>query len=126
MSLLNFFERNIDSAFCLGITPALYPLLSYYESNYNRLNSWEQFLFFTVICFVIPIFGFFIIKQFYKRFTKLPLQSVVLFFSSTFLFITFILVSTSGVLNRKHLFVRLLLLQFVRMLEETTLLAQTS
>ena len=54
----NSFDHISRNALFLALGVGLYPLAFYYSRNYGLVNSWEQFIYFTLLFIVLPL-GFF-------------------------------------------------------------------
>lgn len=87
----------IIAAFACG----LYPFLRYYNSNFTFVNSWSQFIFFSLIWLVLPWIGFYLIYNLTKR-TKALVRynKYVISVLNLSCFSTFLYLGTFGIEGR--------------------------
>jgi hypothetical protein len=106
----SFINNEKEYPVLAAISAGLYPLLYCYDMNFTLVNSWSQFFFYIFLYLVIPVFIFGIIVYFVK---KIKLQEtyrkyVVSILNVTF-FAFFIVLSTSGIRNKKTVLLALVI-----------------
>lgn len=84
----SFLNSDKDFSFLTVFAAGFYPFLHYFNSNLHIANSWDQFVFMVLLCFVLPLFltwlSKFVFKiEFLKRFKsqRLTIINLVIFFT---------------------------------------------
>ncbi len=94
---------NDDSEYPIlaGVATGLYPFISYYTHNFQLVNSWSHFLFFTGLFIVAPALLFLFLYRISKQEPLKKWRKYGLFFLTIFVFLLFAEISVHAQLKKK-------------------------
>lgn len=102
MGSFNKFYNNITAnPLFLALGVGLYPLVFYYSQNFGMINSWEQFLYFTLLFLILPLIFFTALKWLSKYTFTTKLGKYIIPFFSVFIFLFYIKIILLGGIQKK-------------------------
>lgn len=97
-----FVTNNKEYPIITVFIASLYPLLYYYYKNYALTNSWSQFIFLSLLYFILPITFYFVAKYFVQKvFPKGEFLKYLLPVFNWVYFLGFIVISVFGFQKKK-------------------------